>query len=112
MAAGAVDREFFDILTLSETFGSLWGALGLPLAVLWGPFGRLGAPVGPLWASFGSLWLPLGCPWALFGRPLGSLWSSWGTCWIPLGRFSENKRFAHTKPLLFRVLNLNGGRDG
>ena len=28
-------------------FGSLWGALGLPLAVLWGPFGRLGAPLGP-----------------------------------------------------------------
>ena len=70
------------------SFGSLWGALGLPLAVLWGPFGRLGAPVCRLWASFGSLWGALGLslavlwgPFGCLGSPVGSLW---GVFWILL----------------------------
>ena len=43
-AARAVDREFVYIVEL--TLDALWlplGALGLPLAVLLGPFGRPGA---------------------------------------------------------------------
>ena len=35
--------------------GSLWGVLGLPLAVLWCPFDRPGAPVGSLWGTLGCL---------------------------------------------------------
>ncbi len=46
-------------------FGSLWGALGLPLAVLWGPFGYLGPPFGSLW---GALGLPLAVLWGPFGH--------------------------------------------
>ena len=36
-------------------FGSLWGALGLPLAVLWGPFGEPLGHIGNFienWTSF------------------------------------------------------------
>ncbi len=46
-------------------FGSLWGTLGLPLAVLWDPFGYLGPPFGSLW---GALGLPLAVLWGPFGH--------------------------------------------
>ena len=54
-------------------FGSLLGALGLPLeslclplAVLWGPFGSFGLP----WAALGCLGLPWGAFWARPGPDL------------------------------------------
>ena len=59
---------------LWASFGSLWGALGLPLA-----------PFGVPWAPFGSLWGAL-CL-APFGRPLGSLWSPLGRLGLPWGVF-------------------------
>jgi len=51
--AGAVDREFVYTLVVELTLDGLWllwGALGLPLAVLWGPFGRPGAYAA--WVNF------------------------------------------------------------
>ena len=89
MAAWAVDREFVYIVgpvvlplvafgpTLAPfwafgvPFGSLWGALGLPLAVLWGPCGRFGPPVGSLWGALGTCGIPLGHLWGLFGPSSG-----------------------------------------
>ncbi len=50
---------------LRAPFGSLWGALGFPLAVPWDPFGYLGPPFGSLW---GALGLPLAVFWGPFGH--------------------------------------------
>ena len=55
-AAGAVDREF------CVYRGSLWGALGIPLAVL----GHLGGPFGAPWAPGGPCGSPIRCQ-AQFG---------------------------------------------
>ena len=92
-----------------------WGTMGLP----WIPVGRHWAPFGRPWSSF---WPPLGC----LGVPLGSLGLPLGGLGVPCGcfpeiletgdlettSFCENVRFAYTKPLLFRVSNLNGGHEG
>ena len=44
---------------LGPPFGSLWGALGLPLAVLWGPCGHCGAQGAGPWAIEENLRKPL-----------------------------------------------------
>ena len=70
-AAWAVDREFFYILWGAwAPFGSLWGALGLPLDPFGRPWPPLGHHLGPFWV----LWLPLAVIWVLFG----SIWPSLG----------------------------------
>ena len=50
------------------------GALGLPLAILWGPFG--------------FLWLSLGCPFGSHFQPPGSPWM----LQEPLQMFLKNAR--------------------
>ena len=74
MSIGAVDRESVYIVELTlDTLWLLWGALGLPFAVFWGPFGHLAMCLGRLSAPFDSLWLP----WGALGLPLGVLGHLW-----------------------------------
>ena len=63
-AAWAVDREFvyIEFGSLVVLFWSLWGALGVPLAVL----GHLGGPFGAPWAPGGPCGSPIRCQ-ARFG---------------------------------------------
>ena len=56
-------------------FGSFGSALGLPLAILWGPLGDLGVS----WGSSAFLWFHRGALGVPIGHPSASLWPPWPT---------------------------------
>ena len=132
-AAGAVDREFVDIVFPSPLPCPQWVPMGPPWVLPWVSMGPHGRRMG----AMGVPWNAMGAPWAAPWAPICAAWASTGpktfgivcsACTEPLLllspfwnctfcvhetlTFVDNERFVYTKPLLFRVFNLHGVHKG